>query len=209
MATCALVGASPDFNAEHFKEVNAAGKFDYVIAVDGGFEHLRSVDVVADLVLGDFDSLDSVPRDVRTMQFPVHKDASDMELALEQAATMGYDDLYAYGAFGGRLDHALANLQVFAHMSEQGFSVRAVDMLCQAVFVTGPASFDITACQEGVVSVFSMSDVAHGVTERGLAYEVEDITLTDRTSLGLSNELTGSPATISVQSGTLVILVSL
>ena len=42
MATCALVGAV-DFNAEDFKARQAAGEFDYVIAVDAGFAHLEAI----------------------------------------------------------------------------------------------------------------------------------------------------------------------
>ena len=34
MATCAIVGASPEFNAEDFRARHEAGMFEFVIAVD-------------------------------------------------------------------------------------------------------------------------------------------------------------------------------
>ena len=49
MATCALVGAV-DFNAEDFKARQAAGEFDYVIAVDAGFAHLEAIGAVPDML---------------------------------------------------------------------------------------------------------------------------------------------------------------
>ncbi len=209
MTTCALVGASPEFNAEHFGAACDAGAFDEVIAVDGGLAYVESLDVEPDLVLGDFDSLGYVPRGEQVLRFPVRKDASDMELALDAAARRHHHDLRVYGALGGRSDHTLANLQVLAHMSEQGFSVEAIGASEEVAFVTGPGRLDLPVRDEGIVSVFSMSDEACGVTERGLAYEVEDMTLTNRTSRGLSNEFTGTPAAIGVESGTLAIFLPL
>ena len=83
MTTYALVGAS-DFNAAYFAERAACGAFDAVIAVDGGFASLEAAGCVPDLALGDFDSLGFVPEGVPVKLFPAEKDASDMELALEE-----------------------------------------------------------------------------------------------------------------------------
>ena len=44
-----------------------------------------------------------------------------------------------------------------------------------------------------------------GVIERGMAYALDDELLSNRTSRGLSNELTGEPALVGVESGTLYV----
>ena len=67
----------------------------------------------------------------------------------------------------------------------------------------------IEAADEGIVSVFSLSDVATGVCEEGLKYGLDHVALTNRTSWGLSNELAGAAARISVESGTLVVFLPL
>ena len=59
MATCAIVGASPEFNAEDFKARYEAGMFEFVIAVDAGFAYLEELGVKPDMAVGDFDSLPS------------------------------------------------------------------------------------------------------------------------------------------------------
>lgn len=204
MSTCALVGAS-EFNAEHFKQMDAAGAFDYVIAVDGGYEHLRSINRKPDMALGDFDSLGYRPKGVRVAAFSPDKDKSDMELALERARSMRYRDVCVFGGLGGRLDHTLANLQLFSLFSERGLYVTAIDETAAVTFVTGPDAFEMPAAQAGVVSVFSMSDEARGVFERGLKWELDDFTLTNRTSRGLSNELVGEAVMIGVESGTIAV----
>lgn len=208
MKTCALVGSS-QFNAAHFQELDAAGVFDYVIAVDGGFASLEAIGRKPDMALGDFDSLGYVPKGLRVVQFSSHKDKSDMELALDRARSMRYDEVYVYGGLGRRLDHTLANLQLFALYSEKGLFVTAVDEDTSVVFITGPDTFEMPAVEAGTVSVFSMNDRAEGVFERGLAYELDDAVLTNRTSLGLSNELIGEAVMIGVEKGTIAIFLPL
>ena len=204
MTSCALVGAS-DFNGGDFLARWASGAFDSVIAADAGYAHLEGIGVVPDLAIGDFDSLGRVPQDVPVLRHPVEKDESDMELAMEHAAGQGFDELFVYGSLGRRLDHTIANLQLFAAYSERGFSVTAIDEGFALRLLTGPGSFDIPATGLGTVSVFSAADEALGVVETGMQYSLDGQTLTNRTSLGLSNELLGQPARVSLERGTLYI----
>lgn len=204
MAVCALVGAS-NFNGKDFKARHAKGDFDFVIAVDAGYAYLQDLGVRADVALGDFDSLGHVPTDVPVVRHPVVKDDSDMALAMDYAAGRGFDELFVYGGLGRRLDHTLANLQVFALFSERGLHVTAVDESCALRLLTGPGSFDVPVRGTGIVSVFAACDEAVGVTETGMQYSLHGATLTNRISLGLSNELQGEAARISVERGTLYI----
>lgn len=204
MATCALVGAI-DFNAEDFCGRYNQNMFDHVIAVDAGFAHLESVDVIPDMAVGDFDSLGYVPKCKRVSRYPAEKDASDMELAMEKAVAFGYENLVIYGALGGRIDHTIANMQLFARFSERGAHVLGVADSYALRLLTGPDVYELPALEQGIVSVFSANDVACGVIERGMKYSLDDEPLTNRTSRGLSNELIGEPATVAVESGTLYI----
>lgn len=204
MATCALVAAI-DFNAENFKTRHAAGEFDFVIAVDAGFACLEAIDVAPDMAIGDFDSLGYVPKCRRVSRFPVKKDKSDMELALEKAVSWDHNELVIYGALGARLDHTLANLQLFAKYSEKDCVVTAIAEDYAIRLVTGPDVFELPNIDVGTVSVFSANDTARGVIETGLAYALNDEDLTNRTSRGVSNELTGEPARVAVEEGTLLV----
>lgn len=204
MATCALVGAS-DFNAEDFKARYDAGLFEFVIAVDAGFAHLEALGVAPDMAVGDFDSLGYVPKCRRVSRHPVKKDKSDMELALEKAVAWDYDELIIYGALGGRLDHTIANLQLFATFSERELYVTAVGDTFALRLLTGPDVLELPDLDAGTVSVLAANDRVRGVIERGLEYSLNDEDLTNRTSRGLSNELTGEPARIAVEEGTLYV----
>ena len=218
MAVCALVGAGP-FNVECFRARYEADAFACVVAVDGGFAALEGVGCTPDVVMGDFDSLGYVPQNlpetVEVFEYPTHKDESDMELALRLAQERGFEEVEVYGAIGGRLDHTIANLQLLALFSERGLRVTAIDLVeadrptsaagTALTFLTGSAELTLDPHPGETVSVFSLSDESHDVTETGLAYPLDHVALTNRTSWGLSNEFTNKPATISVAAGTLVV----
>lgn len=234
MTAYALVGAS-EFNRDHFVARDATGAFSGIIAVDGGFASLAEIGRAPDLALGDFDSLGYVPEEVETLAFSTEKDASDMELALEEAVARGAGAVEVYGALGGRLDHTIANLQLLASFAERGLSVCAVGERERIVFLVGPGELrlDIVASErklatcdadcrkgaeekawavvpeKGIVSVFSLTDASEGVVEEGLKYPLDHATLTNRTSWGLSNELIGAPACIALDSGTLAVFLPL
>ncbi len=204
MKTLALIGAS-DFNREEFLRMDAAGAFDQVIAVDGGLASLEAIGRKPDAALGDFDSLGYIPKGMRVIRFSPDKDKSDMELALERAKTLRAEEVFIFGALGGRLDHTLANLQLFTLFSERGLKVNVIGDETALIYLTGPDIFEAPAREEGTVSVFAMDAECTGVFERGLKWELDDAVLTNRTTWGLSNELMGEAVMIGVESGTLVI----
>ncbi|MBQ3301719.1 MAG: thiamine diphosphokinase [Eggerthellaceae bacterium] len=204
MATCALVAAS-NFNAEHFQQAYELGLFDEIYAIDAGFAHLEAIECKPNVALGDFDSLGYVPSCQRVVRHPVHKDKSDLELGMQRAVDYDFDEMVVYGALGGRLDHTLANLQLFAKFAEQGVDITVIGDSYAIRPLVGPDAFDLPLLEQGTVSVFAFTDEAHGVIERGMEYSLDDETLTSRTSRGLSNELVGEPAAVAVEEGTLLV----
>lgn len=88
--------------------------YDY-IGVDAGALRLIEQGINMIYAIGDFDSMD--PEDLRVIKahcdvfaFPIMKDETDSELAIQKAIKDGYDDIILYGALSNRLDHLLANL---------------------------------------------------------------------------------------------------
>ena len=202
--TVALVAAS-DFNRGDFSKRWKAGAFDSVIAVDGGYAHLRMIDCIPDVSIGDFDSLGYVPEGDNVIIHPTHKDESDLELALDYVRSRGFDRVVVYGALGGRLDHSVASLQTCAWFAEQGMQVQLVDADCAVSILVGPGTLDLPLLDEGTVSVFSAVAESRGVSEEGMEYSLDNAVLTNRTIRGLSNELIGKPACVSLEEGTLYV----
>ena len=190
---------------------------DYVIAADGGLMYCGVLELEPDLILGDFDSLDGeyteavesireqLPEKVVTL--PVEKDDTDMLAAVKYGLDLGYRSFRLYGANGGRLEHTIANIQVLKYLKEQdavGYIMDGTGMILLAQNET--ISFRDT--MDGYVNIFSLNEKAHGVTIRGLKYELNDETLTNSMPLGISNEFIGVQSEVSVKDGTLLIIVN-
>lgn len=199
--SCALIGAA-SFDADHFSTEH----FDEVIAVDGGFSSLRAIGVTPNFALGDFDSLGHVPQGVPLEQHPVMKDDSDTALALEWALAHDMREVAVYGALGGRLDHTLATLSALVGAARAGMHAVAVGEGNVVVALAGGMSLEIAAKDAGTFSVFSAPDASFGLTERGSLYEVENATLRNDVTLGLSNEFVGKPVSISLERGAVVVV---
>lgn len=198
MKRCYIVGAAPTA----LPVLPRRG--DFVIAADGGYQTLRRRGVVPDLLLGDFDSLNTVPAEVPVQRYPVEKDDTDSALAVRLGLERGCDVFLLDGCLGGHLDHSLANLALLAYLAEQGVAAYALDG-DQAVTALHNGRLMFPAGAVGRISVFSHSNVAVGVTLRGLHYPLENAELTRQVALGVSNQFTGRAASVCVEQGTLLV----
>ena len=107
MKRCLLVGAAPSAHKELDYILQTQG-FDAVYAVDGGFAALQERGIVPDAVFGDFDSLGAVPQHPCVFEYDMHKDFTDMDLAIGHAEQQGLEELVICDAFTGRLPRQLA-----------------------------------------------------------------------------------------------------
>lgn len=199
---CIIVGAG-DFSGFRRKITEK----DFVIAADAGYDYCIREGVTPDIVVGDFDSRGSIPDRPDVIAVPCEKDDTDTHLALKKGLEKGFTAFEIYGALGGkRLSHTVANLQMLSelsHIGRHGFMYG--DGYC-ATAITDEG-IALGGQRKGMLSVFSMSDTAKGVTISGAKYELENAVLTNSFSLGVSNEFVdGREAQIIVTEGTLLII---
>ena len=69
----------------------------------------------------------------------------------------------------------------------------------------GVSADSSNSAMRGGISVFSAGEAAEGVTLAGLKYPLDGATITCDYPIGVSNEFTGTPATVSVRSGALLV----
>ena len=88
---------------------------DYLIAADGGANHLLKMGILPEVVIGDLDSVgedtlfELTSAEVEIQQYSEDKDETDIELALGYAVELRPSSILIVGALGGRLDQTLAN----------------------------------------------------------------------------------------------------
>lgn len=178
----------------------------YMLCADSGLRLCQRLGLRPDLVLGDFDSLGSVPESLPHMTVPVEKDDTDTLLAARVALGKGFRDIRIYGAFGGRLDHTLANIQTLEFLLEHGAEGVLVSSDNYAVLQKGGTARSYPRIGGFSFSVFALSEQCSGVTITGTYYPLENGTLTRSFPLGVSNHITADSAAVSVDSGILLIV---
>lgn len=181
-------------------------KGDFVIAADAGYRICRRLEIVPDLLLGDFDSMDQPADFPNVHRSPVEKDDTDTMLAVKTALERGCGTIYIYGGTGGkRLDHTLANLQTLLYIRRQGARGYLYDDdFVWTVMENESISIEKTV-EWGLFSAFCLGDCAEGIDEIGFQYSLENATLTADFPLGISNHIMETSATITVRSGALAI----
>ena len=177
----------------------------FVICADGGLRKAEEYGIKPDLIVGDFDSLGTVPNGNNVIVHPIEKDDTDMFLAVRCGIERGFDDFVIYGGLGGRLDHTLANIQLLKYLAENEMSgVLVGDSTWITAIKNGRIDFEES--DKGIISVFSLTDKSFGVTIKNFKYETDRVELSSSFPLGVSNEFCGKKGSISVEDGTLLII---
>lgn len=206
MGRCMIIGAGelePDFLSDFSWRAD-----DFIICADGGLRYAKQAGIRPDLLVGDQDSFtEGFPGGIPALTCRPEKDDSDMMLALKEGISRGYQEFVLLGATGGRFDHTLANLQTVAYGLEQGVFVTIADRYNLISMLREDTVF-LPRMDGCYLSVFSYTPSCEGVTLSGVKYPLSGAKLTNWFPLGLSNEILAQSAQITVEKGTLVVVVS-
>jgi thiamine pyrophosphokinase len=183
-----------------------------IIAADGGARHCLTLDLTPNVIIGDFDSLS--PEEINRFQdtgvelirHPVHKDHTDLELALEHAAARGADEITILGGLGGRLDQSAASLLLLASPEWQKTPIRLVDGRQSALVLRGEGSLTLQGHVGDIVSLLAMAGDAKGISTRGLEYPLRKEDLAIGSSHGVSNTLLSETAEVHLEEGLLLVV---
>lgn len=175
-----------------------------VVAADSGADVARSLGMLPDVIVGDFDSVsaEGLAAVGEQRRFPVDKDATDLALALAEARDRGAGSVSVVGGSGGRLDHFLANVAALTCDDLAPVSVDALMGPARLWVVRGRRTISGKVGQ--VVTLLACGGPAIGVRTTGLAWALEGETLEPGSTRGVSNVLEAPAATVTVGSGLLL-----
>lgn len=162
---------------------------DTVIAADGGWQLARLLGCTPSVLVADFDSLPTptVPDGVKVITLPEKKDDTDTAVAVRYAYEAGCRAFLLLGCTGGRLDHQQAAFALAADYAARGCQMVIADECNEIHFLT-PGSYAFPTCPGEKVSLFAFGGPVTGLFATGLAYDVNDLTLTPSDPLCVSNQ---------------------
>jgi thiamine pyrophosphokinase len=198
-------------DAQAARSVIHAG--DMIIAADGGGRHCRALDLIPDVLIGDFDSItpmelsDWERQGVRIVRHPARKNYTDLELALQYACQQGAEDIWVLAALGARWDQTLANLLLPVSAELQGCSITLTDGEQDIRLLKGGDTLQVHGRPGDTLSLIPVGGDALGVTTEKLEYPLHGETLFFGGTRGVSNVFTHDSATIHLDQGMLICIV--
>ena len=186
---------------------------DRIIAVDGGYRHCLALGLDADTLIGDLDSLSAAELTttrraaITLLPFPAEKDETDLELALLHAVDLGASEITVLAALGGRIDMTLANLALLFHPALKDISVEYWHNGQRIWLIQPPGGF-IRGAIGDTVSLLPFHGEAEGIDTKNLVYPLHDEKLTLGPARGVSNLLESEVASVSLESGALLVVLT-
>lgn len=204
-----FVVAAGDLGGEpFFREMAAIQKPKAVICADGGARHLVPAGIMPEVVVGDMDSIDGETlrhyeeNGCRIVKYPKKKDDTDTELALEEAFLYNPAEVWIWGAMGGRIDHALANVSLLWLGMKRGVRVKLVDSRCEVFMIDRKTVIEGERGQ--TVSLLPVTEKVAGITLEGFEYPLKNGAMELGRPLGISNRLLQDRGSVEVASGVLL-----
>lgn len=174
---------------------------DKIICADGGF---NVCNLKPDVIIGDCDSIKNKPENVEYVKFEKRKNDTDGTLSLKYAVEkLNADEIVIYGVTGGRFDHVLGNLTLLKLAASYGVKCKAEDNDLDIYFTDKNLSFN--AKIGDTISIIPYCESATVQSSNGLEYPLDNLTLTNSDTRGISNVANDESVSISVLDGSVLV----
>ena len=186
MKRALVIAAAPEEEIGYIRRLYEQWQPDLVLCADGGLQKANRLQIPCDVLMGDMDSGGGEgAREV--VRFPAEKDYTDSQSCLREALARGCGQVVLAGATGGRLDHALANLQLLETARADGVEAILLDP-DNRVTCIGPGEYTLPRTDYFYFSLLPIDAVLRGVTIEGAKYPLCDAEARRGDSLTISNE---------------------
>lgn len=203
MRRCVIIGGADIGRYDRIRGYLREG--DFYICCDSGLKHREGLDIVPDLIVGDFDSYENPQLNIETITLPREKNDTDTVFAVKEALSRGFQDFLLVGVIGGRLDHTLGNVSLLLMLDAQGKTATALDDFSEMEIVSGQP-VQIQDCYT-YFSLLNISGTAQSITIKNAKYPLDDAEITCEYQYGISNEvLPGKIAVVTVNQGRLLLI---
>ncbi len=176
---------------------------DVIIATDGSYDKLVNLNIVPNFVIGDFDSIKSIPQNVEIIKGE-NQNNSDFEKALLWLINNEYSDISIVGISGGRIDHLLINFALFYKYSNK-LKIK-IYTNNEILEILTPGKYSIYGKKNDLFSIIALPE-AKNIVIKNAKYPINEKYF-EIGSRGLSNEFLAEKINISFTSGLIVFIKS-
>ncbi len=185
---------------------------DLTIAADSGLHTAQLLDKKVDIVVGDFDSVNTTALESakstksQIISHSTDKNFTDLELAMVCAAEKQTERVIVITAGGGRLDHQLGVVAAMFNEKLKQIRVEAIWDNSRLFALQGSTTHEFSTKVGDLIGLqsFSNSSLIHATT--GLKWQLQNETLRNFETRGVSNVATSQRVSISLESGQLLVI---
>lgn len=186
--------------------------YDYVIAVDRGAQYAKELEIMPNLIVGDFDSVDSEileKYDESIVRgFKPEKDDTDTEIAIREAIKYG-NEIDIICATGGRIDHLLGNIHILKIALDNNVSAKIIDSRNVVFLKNKTFSIKRSDYNGRYISFIPFDGIVTNIKLKGLKYPLDGYDLKPGITRCISNEFICDEASVEFDSGCLIVVISL
>lgn len=189
------------------------GSCEIVVAADGAANSLIDIEITPDIIIGDMDSIDEKvysyyeKKNVSMLRYPVKKDKTDTELAIDELAERGYKDALMMGFSGGRIDHMLGNLGMCIYADSIGIDLTLRDE-STAIFLAQKGKTVIKAAKKSTISFISYGGPVQIKKLTGFEYPLEDYCLMPGSTRCISNAAKQDDPIVEIEYGSALVIIN-
>jgi thiamine pyrophosphokinase len=174
--------------------------YNFIIAADGGANNLMKINLLPDLVIGDFDSVfpETLKRMNKVNRIKLKRqNDTDVEKAIKYLIRKKYNKVVIIGGTGDRLDHSIANLS---------FVVKYFDKINLLLIHMNSVLFPIAGYNEisvnrgETISLYSFNPGTK-ISSSGLKYRLNQTSLMFGVKDSTSNVAVSDKIILNVQNG--------
>lgn len=176
----------------------------YIVCCDGGIKNFYELNVLPNLIVGDFDSIDETGRkfiednNIEKNVYNTVKNFTDTEAAIEILLEREFEEIVIFGATGTRLDHTLANIFLLQKLFGKSKAIMVDNNNIIEYVEKGEYFFEKD--EHTYISVVAISEEMIYSTY-GMEYEADELKILTSEIRGVSNELKGDTGKIIVHEG--------
>lgn len=179
----------------------------HLLALDGAYEKLHSMDLPINGILGDLDSISpesltrAIQQGINIIKTP-DQNYTDLEKAIMHCDQLGLSPIHISAATGLRLDHTLHNIRLLSryHNPERPIYLHTER---EIVFLVKDEQYVYEARQGDKLGILGAPE-CH-ISSTGLGYELQNTALSYDKQSSVCNHIAKTPLYLSVNGAALVI----
>lgn len=200
---CIIISGAPESDLSYYSKYITDS---YIICADSGYLKCQSLNIVPDLIVGDFDSSPAPDLNCEIVRLNTRKDDTDTFHCIKLAVDKGYNDIIILGGIGDRFDHTYSNILSLVYCYDKNVKCALVNVKNYITIESNEIYLNKAEYQ--YFSLFALFEKCEGLSIKGAEYELDNVELEPFSQLTQSNAFKNNEACITIKKGKIILILS-